>query len=43
MPRRKLTQYEKRTRNVKMEYGENAFKKWGKKGGNPDLLKKKKR
>ena len=31
--------YKSRTRQVKHKYGADAFKKWGKKGGNPILLK----
>jgi len=35
--------YAKRTRKIKRKYGANAFKKWGKLGGNPLLLKSKKK
>lgn len=31
--------YAKRTANLKAKYGANIFKKWGRKGGNPVLLK----
>jgi hypothetical protein len=31
--------YDARTRKVKRMYGNNAFVKWGKRGGNPILLK----
>ena len=33
------SQYKLRTRTVKKKYGKDAFKKWGKLGGNPVLLK----
>ena len=33
--------YAKRTRKVKRKYGKDIFRKWGKKGGNPVLLRKK--
>ena len=31
--------YVARTRKLKRKYGKDIFKKWGKKGGNPVLLK----
>lgn len=31
--------YKLRTRRVRRKYGDNAYKKWGKLGGNPILLK----
>lgn len=31
--------YHRRTRELKERYGEDVFHKWGKKGGNPVLLK----
>ncbi len=33
--------YAKRTRKLKRKYGKDIFRKWGKKGGNPVLLRKK--
>ena len=33
--------YKLRTRRLKRKYGKDIFKKWGKKGGNPILLKAK--
>jgi len=33
------SKYKERTRQVKRKYGKDAFKTWGKKGGNPVLLK----
>jgi hypothetical protein len=39
---KKTDAYDRRTRRLKRQYGENIFKKWGKKGGNPTLLKSKK-
>ena len=35
--------YAKRTRKLKRKHGKDIFRKWGKKGGNPVLLKGKKR
>ncbi|MGA2670643.1 MAG: hypothetical protein ABSF21_04430 [Dehalococcoidia bacterium] len=35
--------YVKRTRRLKRRYGKDIFKKWGKKGGNPILLKTRKK
>lgn len=35
--------YAKRTRRLKRKYGTNIFKKWGKKGGNPILLRSRKK
>jgi len=37
--RNPTTAYQKRTRRMKRMYGEDIYKKWGKKGGNPVLLK----
>jgi len=34
--------YNLRTRRIRRKYGKDAFKEWGKKGGNPILLKHKK-
>ncbi len=31
--------YKARTRKVKRRYGKDAFKRWGKMGGNPILLR----
>ena len=31
--------YKARTRKIKQKYGADIFKEWGKKGGNPALLK----
>lgn len=31
--------YEERVRQLKEKYGDNIFKEWGKKGGNPILLR----
>jgi hypothetical protein len=31
--------YKVRTKQIKTKYGADIFKKWGKKGGNPILLK----
>ena len=39
----KTDAYDKRTRRLKRKYGANIFRKWGKKGGNPVLLKGKKK
>jgi len=33
------SKYKLRTRMVRKKYGKDAYKKWGKKGGNPVLLK----
>ena len=33
--------YAKRTRKVKRKYGKDSFREWGKMGGNPVLLGKK--
>lgn len=35
--------YKARTKRLKRKYGADIFKKWGKKGGNPLLLKKKRK
>jgi hypothetical protein len=32
-------EYDRRTRKVKRMYGKGSFKRWGKLGGNPVLLK----
>ncbi|KKK79812.1 hypothetical protein LCGC14_2829740 [marine sediment metagenome] len=32
--------YTKRTEDIRKRYGEDAYKRWGKLGGNPILLKK---
>lgn len=40
---KKTDGYAKRTQKVKRKYGADAFKKWGKKGGNPILLKARKK
>jgi len=34
--------YRARTRNIKRKYGADIFEKWGRKGGNPALLKARK-
>ena len=39
---KKPNAYAGRTRRVKRKYGANAYRRWGKKGGNPALLKGKK-
>lgn len=31
--------YARRTKEMRERYGEDVFRKWGKKGGNPMLLK----
>lgn len=36
---RSTNAYTKRTQKVKRKYGKDIFEKWGKKGGNPALLK----
>jgi hypothetical protein len=36
---KKPNAYAGRTKRVKRKYGANAYKKWGKLGGNPILLK----
>jgi len=33
------TGYARRTKEIKERYGEDAYRKWGKLGGNPILLK----
>jgi len=33
------SKYKLRTRKMRREHGKDCFKKWGKKGGNPVLLK----
>ncbi|MGD0904618.1 MAG: hypothetical protein ABR924_16905 [Terracidiphilus sp.] len=37
------TGYKSRTSKIKREYGKDIFKKWGKKGGNPILMKDKRK
>jgi hypothetical protein len=36
---RNTSAYARRTKQLKQKYGENIFRKWGKKGGNPVLLR----
>jgi hypothetical protein len=31
--------YDRRTRKIKTKYGSNAFQRWGRRGGNPVLLR----
>lgn len=33
--------YSRRTDNLKIKYGEDVFRRWGKLGGNPALIKAK--
>lgn len=40
---RKPNAYAGRTRRVKRKYGANAYQRWGKKGGNPVLLRLRKK
>ena len=35
--------YARRTNEIRKKYGVDAFRKWGKKGGNPILLKARKK
>lgn len=35
--------YTRRTRRLKRKYGKDVFQRWGKKGGNPILLRQRKK
>lgn len=38
-----VNKYKLRTRRIRRKYGADAYKKWGKMGGNPVLLKHKRK